>query len=291
MPYDPDDLYTAEPKLLSLDCFPVFFVQPAAPPDYDLIMAGNTRYHRISEDNRASMESSNPELDAGLLLLDPTRDDDGNPPPKKSYNFSYHPTLLFRFIAICLFIPSFAMLVVTDRPRNLSAIIFICISFVRNILVILHWICSKRLRIRFSIELRNRGPVVGKPKRGCPAWLKHGLLHILIDFILVVVTLITTIIANSGANNWYWRSRHNGLVLPACVLSYIGNAFYLLSFIDLGKPNSITINSGIVFDYGKGNDDDQPSQPPQPQFYRDVEAAGGLGADSRKTGADSPVII
>jgi hypothetical protein len=29
--------------------------------------------------------------------------------------------------------------------------------------------------------------------------------------------------------------------------------------------------------------------PEQPQMYRDVEAAGGVGIQPRKTGADSPV--
>lgn len=223
MPYDPDDLYTAEPKLLSLDCFPVFFTQPVPPPDYDIIMAGNTRYQRISDDmNRVSMESSNPELDAGLLLLDPmaTRDDDVAP-PKKSYKFSCHPTLFFRLLAVCVFIPAFVLLILAHRPRNLSSIIFVAFSMTRNILILLHHICSSLLRIKFSIELRGRGPIVRKPTRSCPDWLKQGILHVLLDLILFTVTLITTIIANSGAYAWRWYY-NNDLVVPGCVLSYIG---------------------------------------------------------------------
>ena len=35
----------------------------------------------------------------------------------------------------------------------------------------------------------------------------------------------------------------------------------------------------------------QHEQPAQPQMYRDVEASGGLGVQSSKTGADSPVNV
>jgi len=64
--------------------------------------------------------------------------------------------------------------------------------------------------------------------------------------------------------------------------------FYLLSIFDLGKPTNITTSGGIAFDYGK-HEEDGPEHPPQ--VYRDVEAAGGLGSETRKTGADSPIII
>lgn len=94
---------------------------------------------------------------------------------------------------------------------------------VRNILVILHYILSKKLRIKFSIEFRNRGEVFkGRDrKRKCPEWLKQGVVHVLLDLVLVTVLLITTIVANSGAYGW-WRYYDNNLVVPACVLSYIG---------------------------------------------------------------------
>jgi hypothetical protein len=228
MPYDPDDSYTAEPKLLSLDCFPTFFIQPLPPPEYDIIMANNTRYHRLSDENRVSMESENPELDASLLLLDPMRSTATLPqnPPKKSYNFSCHPTLFFRLIAVCVLIPSFVLFVISQpqRPRNLSAVILVCFAMVRNILVIFHYMIASHLRIKFSIELRNRGPVL-KSERKCPDWLKRGVFHILLDLVLVTLLLITTIIANSGAYEYYrYRSRvsNSGVVISACVLSYIG---------------------------------------------------------------------
>lgn len=65
--------------------------------------------------------------------------------------------------------------------------------------------------------------------------------------------------------------------------------FYFVSIFDLGKPSNITTSGGIAFDY-RNKDNNKPGQPPQ--VYRDVEAAGGLAvAESRKSGADSPVII
>lgn len=219
MPYDPDDLFTAEPKLLSLDCFPVLFIQPVLPPDYNIIMSGNTRYHRISEDMRQSMESLSPEVDAGLLLLDPTRrDDDDDTPPKKEIRFSCHPTLLFRLIAVCCFVPSFVLFIVRQQPRTIPAIVFVCFAFVRNIFVIIHYICSKQLRINFSIEFRNRSLVSAKPGRSCPGWLKKGIFHVILDIILVFVLLAVTIVIN-GDLRWLYGS--DG-VLAACILSYIG---------------------------------------------------------------------
>jgi len=57
---------------------------------------------------------------------------------------------------------------------------------------------------------------------------------------------------------------------------------------DLGRPSNITVSGGIAFNYQKNK---QHEQPAQPQMYRDVEASGGLGVQSSKTGADSPVNV
>ncbi len=221
MPYDPDDLYTAEPKLLSIDCFPTFFTPPA-PPNYDTIMAGSTRYQRVSEEMRASMDSStgNAELDAGLLLLDPMRGDDDNEPPKKEHKFSCHPTLFLRLICICLLVPAFVLFILSRRPRCLAAAIFSCIVIVRNVLVIIHHILSRHLRIR--IEFRNGSPRLGKPDRSCPDWLKQGPLYLLLDLALFTVLLIVTIIATQGSYNWYYGGARNDVVVPACIIQYIG---------------------------------------------------------------------
>lgn len=230
MPYDPDDIFTAEPKLLSLDCFPVLSIRPLSPPEYDLVMAANARYQHLPDANRVSMESQSQDdaTDASLLLLDPMRSSIEErlqlQHPKKSYNFTAHPTLFFRSFAVVLLITSFVMFIVSepDTHRNIPAIILTCFAFVRNILVILHHLLSTTLRIRFSIEFRNRRPRSAKSKRSYPGWLKQGLGHFLLDSVLVMLLLIMTIVSNK-APYIYWRyNGYSGLHLPACVLSYIG---------------------------------------------------------------------
>jgi hypothetical protein len=216
MTFNPNDLFTAEPKLLSLDCFPTLFT-PLSPPDYHLIMAGNTRYHRLPEDSRLSMESEtgNAEHDATLLLLEPS--DDGNSSPKKESKFTFHPTMIFRLITICLLIPSFVLFILSHRPRSTSAIVFVTLAIVRNILVILHHVISRH--IRFKIEFRNGSSRFPRPRRSCPTWMKQGPLHLLLDLVHVVLLLITSIIATQGSYGWYRSSR---LTVPACILAHIG---------------------------------------------------------------------
>jgi len=228
MSYDPDDdLYTAEPKLLSIpfECFPAFptfptfFNPPTAPPNYDLIMAGNTRYHRIPEETRVSLESSTGgDLDSGDLLLDPLRNDESHALPKES-KFSCHPTLILRLLATIILTISFILFVIDHRPRSLSAIILVSFVVARNALVIVHHIVSQHIRVR--IEFRNRQPRVRTPKKNVPEWLKQGWFHLILDLVLFAVLLITTIIATQGSRNWYpWVA--GKLVVPACVLAYVG---------------------------------------------------------------------
>jgi len=224
MPYDPDDLYEAEPKLLSIHCFPTFFT-PRAPPTYEHIMAANTRYHRVSEEPRVSMQSTtgNADIDASLLLLEPTDNDsdDGDAPPKNEHKFKCHPTVFLRLIAVCVLISSFVLFIVSRRPRSVAATIFVCFALVRNILVIFHHIIKRHIRIR--IEFRNRSLRSGSPRKSCPEWLESGPLHLLLDSVLVIVLLITTIIATQGSYGWRYRYDHRTqLVVPACILAYIG---------------------------------------------------------------------
>jgi len=232
MSYNPDDdLYEAEPKLLSIpfECFPAFpkfptfptfFNPPIAPPNYDLIMAGNTRYHRLPEEPRVSMESSTGgDLDAGDLLLDPLRNDESPTSSKGERKFSCHPTLILRLLATCILSISFILFVVDHRPRSLSAIILVSFVVARNVIVIIHHIVSQHIRVH--IEFRNRQPRVRAPKRSVPEWLKQGWFHLLLDLVLFANLLITTIIATQGSRNWY-RWNAGNLVVPACVLAYVG---------------------------------------------------------------------
>lgn len=57
----------------------------------------------------------------------------------------------------------------------------------------------------------------------------------------------------------------------------------------MGRPNRFTRSNTIAFDIGKDKDGDDTVAP---TVRRDVEASGGLQADTtRKTGADLPPMI
>jgi hypothetical protein len=222
MPFDPNgDLYIAEPKLLSIDCFPIFSPRPA-PPDYDLIMAANTRYNRVSEERRLSVDSSAGNEDLDVLLIDPHANDDGDTPPNKEHRFRCYPTVFTRLTCIILFIASFVLLIIGRRQGAIPAAVFVCIAFVRNIIVILHHIFSKHLRLR--LEFRNRSPRSGKPRKGCPEWAKHGRLHLLLDVVLIIILIITAIIAATQSSNWsygyYWEN--TGAVVAGLILDFVG---------------------------------------------------------------------
>ncbi|KAE9362892.1 hypothetical protein N431DRAFT_433594 [Stipitochalara longipes BDJ] len=285
MPFDPEgDLYTAEPKLLSIDCFPTFFPRPA-PPDYDLIMAASTRYHRVPGELRPSMDASPRDEDLGVLLIDPHASDDEDTPPSKEHRFSIYPTAILRSLAICVFTTSFVLLIVGKRTRSIAAIVFIGIAIVRNFLVVIHHIFSKHLRLEF----RHRSPRTRKSSRKCPEWVKHGRLHLFLDLVLVTVLFITTIVSTQAPYRYrYYYYENTPVIAAGCILAFIGILCYSLSIPDLGRPSNITISGGIAFSYHKNKQHDQTEQP---QVYRDVEASGGLGVQSRKTGADSPIVV
>lgn len=230
MPYDPDDdLYTAEPKLLSthFSYFSVFFPAPVPPPNYDTIMS-NASYHRVPENDmsRVSMSSEPADFDEALLLIDPLRNESNNGDERSpKHKFVCHPTTFTRLIAIVLFIPAFVLLIVANRRRNLSAIIFVGIAIARNVLVLLHHVLSRHIRIRIEFRRLHSTGSGRKPSRTCPNWLKPSPFHLLVDLVLVVMLLITTIIATQGSygysRGWYGRDLGN-LVVPGVILSYIG---------------------------------------------------------------------
>jgi hypothetical protein len=200
-----------EPKLLAIDCFPTFFTPPP-PPHYQVIMAANTRYHRLPEDNRAPFES--PTRDAELLL-GPLSSGKNPTAPKKEHKFSYHPTLFLRLVVLGLLIASLILFVIARRPRSLSAIIFICITLARNFLVVFHHFIARFIRIRIELELINGATDPRRPARSCPGWLKQGPIHVALDLILAFILLIV-IIATQGSYHWDRRS-----VIPACILAWV----------------------------------------------------------------------
>lgn len=266
MPYDSYS-EEPEPKLLTLDCFPTFFTPPA-PPQYEVIMAANTRYHRLPEDNHASFEAPTRDPE---LLLGPLSGAENPAPPKKGHKFSYHPTLFLRLVVVGLLVASLILFVIARRPRSLSAIIFVCIVLVRNVLVVFHSFVARFIRIRIDVELVSRPSDPKKPTRGCPSWLKKGPIHVALDLILAFILLITVIIATQGSYHWDQRS-----VVPACILTWVAIPLFAVSAADMGNPSTIT--GTICFDYSK---DKKPELPELPRVYRDVEAADGPGLQSQ----------
>jgi hypothetical protein len=218
MPFDPEgDLYTAEPKLLSIDCFPIVFTRPA-PPDYTLIMAANTRYHRVPEE-RPSIESSTGHEDLDVLLIDPNRNDEEDMPPKKEHRFTCHPTFFFRLISVCVFIPSFVLLIVGNRRRSIPAIVFICFALIRNALVVLHHIFSQLIRLEF----RNRSPKPKNCSKNWPGWTKYRRLHLLLDIVLLIVLLVTSILATRAPERYRWyNGERTPEVTAGCILAFVG---------------------------------------------------------------------
>jgi hypothetical protein len=219
MPFDPEgDLYIAEPKLLSIDCFPTFFSHPA-PPDYDLIMAGSTRYHRVPGELRPSMDASTGDEDIGVLLIDPHESGDEDTPPPNEHRFSIYPTAILRFLSICVFATSFVLLIVGKRTHSIAAIVFIGIAIIRNFLVVIHHIFSKHLRLEF----RNTSRRTRRSSRKCPEWAKQGRLHLLLDLVLVTVLFITTGIATQSPYRYrYYYYENTPVIAAGCILAFVG---------------------------------------------------------------------
>lgn len=230
MPYDPTNIYTAEPKLLSLSCFPTSLFKVVHPPSYDAslltivkppsyeIMPG-PRYQRISEESRGrvSLESSvGDEIpDSTLLLQDHMRVADHDHQAGQ-HKFTVHPTAILRLVAVSVHLLSFGLLCASKRPRNLSPEIVIPIAIARNVIVLSQEF-SRHIRIR--VEFRNGSITRGliKPSAKLPAWLKSGYVSLLIDVVLMTALIITSIIATSGSSGWYYRR----LAVPGCVLMHI----------------------------------------------------------------------
>lgn len=224
MTYDPTDIYAAEPKLLSLSCFPTSLFSVVQPPNYDLIMA-SARYHRVPEEEnrgRVSLDSSigDNNVDSELLLSDPMRTSDHHDPPAKQHKFSFHPTLLSRSLAVAVFIMSCILLGSSRRNRNIFALVILSLAIIRNVIVIIHHLFSRKIRIR--IEYRNQRLGFPKSDLKIPGWLKTTA-HILVDILLVVLLIIAGIIATQGSKGWYyWRDPWTSLAYPGCVLLHIG---------------------------------------------------------------------
>ncbi|KAH7390163.1 hypothetical protein BKA64DRAFT_645090 [Cadophora sp. MPI-SDFR-AT-0126] len=248
-------------------------------------MAGNTHYHRLPEDNRPSLESTGEDE----RLLDPSNDDDNHDddptsPKQKQFKYCFYPTLIFRFVAFVLYLSAAITFTVSGRSHTLPAIIFTFIAVGRQVMILLHHILTRFIRVRIRIELRESGSsITTKPKKKVPVWLLPGFVQAAIDVVLALVVLITTIVIPHHYT-WYY-----GDTLGGKIVAFIAVALHLLSAADLGQPSRITLAGKLKFDK-KDGDDNEDGNPPRLPIYRDVEAtgAGQVGVQSRKTGADSP---
>lgn len=193
MTYDPDyNLYTAEPKLLSIACFPTFFPAPISPPNYERIMSNASYYHVPERRLMSSSVCSEPaDLDEGLLLLDPLGNESESGDDKASgHKFTCYPTIILRLIAILVFSPAFVIYIASG---SLLATIFVGFAIGRNILVISHWILCCYINIRVELKKRDRSTRdIGKLARTCPTWLKPSLFYVILD-LAVIVSLIINI--------------------------------------------------------------------------------------------------
>ncbi|KAH8750621.1 hypothetical protein F5882DRAFT_420917 [Hyaloscypha sp. PMI_1271] len=249
-------------------------------------MAANTRYHRVPEDCR-SMDSSTRNEDLDVLLTGPDANGSEDQPPRNEHRFACHPTFFFRLISVCVFLPSFVLLIIGHRQASIPAIVFVSFALVRNFLVVLHHIFSKHVRLH--LEFRNRSPRTRKCSKSWLGWLKHGRLHLLLDMVLLAILFITAILGSRASSRYRW---YNGERTPeaaaGCILAFVGILAYAISVPDLGKPSNITASGGVSFNYAKSK---QVNRPEQPQVYRDIEARGEVSIQPRKTGADSPVVV
>jgi hypothetical protein len=183
-------------------------------------MADNTRYHRLPEDNRPSLDFIPGDDER---LLDPADDGDDQNPPKKDneLSFSFHPTLILRLVNVIFLTISLAFYIICRQRIAIAAIVFTCIALLRNLLVLLG--LFQRLitrRIRFHIEIVGSSRST-KPAKA-PAWLKSGGLQVALDLLVALTLLITVTVAIKADDSYRWGwNRKAELLVPACVLGWI----------------------------------------------------------------------
>lgn len=170
----------------------------------------DTRYHLLPEEGRPSTDSvREDERLLGVFGI--------SAPcvPKKSITFTYHPTLLLRLIAVALFIVSFAFHILSGSAPSCAAVAFLSFAITRNIMVLLTHI------VRIKVEF-------GGVREETPGRIKHGKSKIgrfstkrwpqlIIDFVLLVLLVIMTLIVQFSGMRW--SQRYNAIV--ACIISWV----------------------------------------------------------------------
>lgn len=156
-------------------------------------MAGDTRYHRLPEDNRPSLDSTGEDE----RLLDPrgdNHDDAPTSPKQKTFKYCFHPTILLRFVSAVLYLSAAIVFLVSNRHNSIPGSIFAFIAMGRQVWVLLHYLLTRFIRVRVRIELRQSGSsITTKPKKKLPSWLLLGFVQVAIDVILAILALATAI--------------------------------------------------------------------------------------------------
>ncbi len=176
-------------------------------------MAGNTRYHRLPEDARPSMDSAGEDE---RLITPNDGHDTPTSPKKKEFRYSFHPTFFFRFVAGVLFLTSAIQFVISHRRHSIPIGIFNFIALGREIWVLLHHFLTRYIRVRVRIELRgSESSISTQPKKKLPSWLLLGFVQVAIDLFLVPF-IIGLCLAVRHHQTWYY-----GATLPAKILTFI----------------------------------------------------------------------
>lgn len=129
---------------------PILLSSKNYPPKYQE-MAENTRYHRLPEDNRPSMDSDSivSDEERALINIDPFDNELASlKQESRGCKFTWHPTVLTRLISLSLLSTGLAFLIVSRQQKSIAAIVFVCIALARLILVLLHHLFGSFIRIK-----------------------------------------------------------------------------------------------------------------------------------------------
>lgn len=186
-------------------------------------MAADTPYHHLPEDNRPSMDTI-PGDDQPLLGTDPISDNDETP-PKKEHNIkiSCHPTFHIRLLVLCLYIIAFAVLGASKYNRVIPVMIFLAVAVTRILVVLFfHLVGHCFVRIRIELVGRTRTTRNPKPVVQRPTWTTQHWTQIAIDWLIIVLVLITAVVASTHQRSYGWRysSKTSKLVEAGTILCF-----------------------------------------------------------------------
>jgi hypothetical protein len=179
-------------------------------------MVANTRYHRLPEDNRPSMDS----IAEDERLLGPVSevsDEPTSPRSQKEIIFSYHPTFIIRLINMIFLTIGLAFFIVSRQRRAIAAFVFTSFALFRNVPVLFQLLIGRWTQ--FRVEIVGNSSYTLQEK--APSWLKRGRIQVAIDLVIVLGLFIDVPIAyNHGNGDGYYR-RMPQRAVEACILGFI----------------------------------------------------------------------